>query len=229
MEQILEWDKALLLFINGQNSPFFDNFFWLASSKEAWIPFYLTLLYILTRRAPKMALVFTTTIILTIVLSDQISSTFFKNFFQRLRPSHEPSLEEIVRVLFNYRGGQYGFVSSHAANTIGLATLLALIFKNKALTITLISWAVIVSYSRIYLGVHYPTDVIVGGLVGFLSALLCYKLLLWFLKKSYKINIWLNNKKEVNEIILKEDMEIFIISLISSTLLLLLISKVMCL
>lgn len=228
MDLILEWDKALLLFINGHTTPFFDNFFWLVSSKQAWIPFYLTLLYLFIKRAPKMAVVLIVVIVLTIVLSDQISSTFFKNVFQRLRPSHEPSLNEIVRVLFNYRGGQYGFVSSHAANSFGLATILALIFRNKALTITLIIWAAIVSYSRIYLGVHYPADVIVGGLVGVLSALLCYKILLWFLKKNSKINVWLESIRGTNGLFIKNDVEILFISLTSSILLLLFISKVIC-
>jgi undecaprenyl-diphosphatase len=105
---------------------------------------------------------------ITITLCDQTTSHLIKNLVQRLRPSHEPTLEGLIYISKAGPGGLYGFVSSHAANCFGLATFIYLTFDNqfKPLKYWLIVWAVLVSYSRIYNGVHYPGDVLVGGLIG---------------------------------------------------------------
>jgi len=105
-------------------------------------------------------------IALCVLLADQLSVHLFKNVFQRLRPSHEPELTGMVHLVRDYRGGNWGFVSSHAANTFAIATFLSLIFKNRKFWIILFSWCIIVSYTRIYLGVHYPGDIFGGALLG---------------------------------------------------------------
>jgi undecaprenyl-diphosphatase len=119
-------------------------------------------------------------IALTILLADQITSTFMKPFFSRLRPTHDPELENLVHIVNGYRGGKFGFASSHAANTFGLAMFVFLLFRNRSKHVAWIFlWAAVVAYSRIYLGVHYPGDIIVGGFVGMICAFGCYHLFKW--------------------------------------------------
>jgi undecaprenyl-diphosphatase len=114
-------------------------------------------------------------VVITVAVADQVTSTLMKPFFERLRPSHEPGLRDMVNIVNEYRGGRFGFASSHAANTFGVATLMWLTLKNFRPWIGLLFlWAVGVGYTRVYLGVHYPGDIIVGDFIGFLSALAAY-------------------------------------------------------
>ena len=122
-------------------------------------------------------------IILVITLADQTSVHLFKNVFQRLRPCHEPALENLVHLVNNKCGGQYGFISSHAANTFGLALLTLLWIKKRWFTALMITWALLVAYSRVYLGVHYPLDVMVGGIWGAGCGWLVFLLFRWTLSK----------------------------------------------
>lgn len=123
---------------------------------------------------------------LTILLADQVSSGLMKPYFERLRPCHNPELEGLLYV-YGRCGGLYGFVSSHAANTFGVATFLTLILRKKQKGIKwLFLYAVIVSYSRIYLGVHYPLDVLFGALVGVLSAYLSWAVVVILKRKIIK-------------------------------------------
>lgn len=122
---------------------------------------------------PLLALVF------VILLCDQISSSFFKAFFERLRPSHEPSLEGIVRLVNGKKGGRFGFVSSHAANSFGLAMFTALLFRKWYFSLVIFLWALVNSYSRIYMGLHYPGDIIGGLLLG----LFCGAFVYWLFKR----------------------------------------------
>ena len=116
---------------------------------------------------------------LVFVLCDQISSSFFKEFFERLRPSHEPSLEGIVRLVNGKKGGRFGFVSSHAANSFGLAMFTALLFKKWYYSVLIFLWASVNSYSRIYLGLHYPGDILGGLILGILCGFFVY----WMYKR----------------------------------------------
>lgn len=158
-------DSQLFLFLNGLHSEFWDSIMWWVSGKEEWIPLYLVLLGWLIFRFKWRILYLIPFIVLLIVLSDQIS-VLIKNTVQRFRPTHDPEIGNLVNTLNNYRGGKYGFVSSHAANSFALAIFTSLILKNRWFTVFIFFWAALVSYSRIYLGVHYPGDILFGALLG---------------------------------------------------------------
>lgn len=146
------------------------------SGKIIWIPLYTAILIFLAIKYKKKFLVILLFIILAVTLADQSSVNLFKNLFHRLRPCHEPSLEGLVHLVKGECGGLYGFVSSHAANSFNIALLSLMLIRKKWYTICIILWASIIGYSRIYLGVHYPGDVIVGSLLGALIGWGVYKL-----------------------------------------------------
>jgi len=177
---IVELDTKLFLFFNSLNSSFFDVIMWHISGKYEWIPLYAIIIFFLFKKFKIKGFIPFIFIILAIALADQISVHCFKEVFQRLRPCHNTDIQDIVHIVNNKCGGKYSFVSSHAANTFALAGFLFSIFKNKWFTIGIFSWAVIVSYSRIYLGVHYPLDVFCGALLGFIIG---FSLFLIFNKK----------------------------------------------
>ncbi|MCF8380529.1 MAG: phosphatase PAP2 family protein [Bacteroidales bacterium] len=172
-------DEKLILAINGVNSPFMDSLMWWISGKFSWWPLYLILIALIFWKHPwRQSLMILGFVIFLIALSDQTSVHLFKNVFQRPRPSHNPALENILHYVNNYKGGAFGFISSHASNTFSVALFLILIFRNKYLSISLIIWAILVGYSRIYLGVHYFTDVFAGALWGSFLASITYILYL---------------------------------------------------
>lgn len=170
---MIEWfetiDRALFLAINGAHHPYVDSFMVFISEKFTWIPLYLAMAVIAQRKLGWKGLgLFAVLAILTVVLTDQSSVKLFKDVFQRYRPCHNHEIGHLVHIVNEKCGGIYGFVSSHAANHFGIAVFFAatLFRKIRLGWIILIFWAVLVSYSRIYLGVHYPADVFVGGLLG---------------------------------------------------------------
>lgn len=176
LDKIVELDTDLFLFLNGLHNPFFDFIMYWLSDKLIWIPFYLFIIYILIREFKKKAALVLVFIAFLITLCDQTASGFFKPFFKRFRPSHEESLKTIIHLSDAGPGGKYGFVSSHAANVFGLAVFLYLLLPSKynTLKIILLFWAFIVSYSRIYNGVHYPLDILTGALIGTVYAFLVH-------------------------------------------------------
>lgn len=145
-----------------------------------WIPLLLVLLYVLLKNRPWREVVFfVIALALVIVIADRFSSGFCKPFFARFRPSHEPALEGLVDIVDGYRGGLYGFISSHAANTFGAWAFIALYMRRRVASVTVFLWACLSSYSRIYLGLHYPGDILMGALFGILTGACLYALFLF--------------------------------------------------
>jgi len=178
-------DARLLLIVNGAHSPFFDSVMWCISGRWIWVPFYAVLAYLLFRRMSwKRASICLVTIGLIILAADQTCATLIRPEIGRLRPANlNNPLSSFVHVVNGYRGGRYGFPSCHAANTFALAVFMSLVIRHKWFTVMMFSWAFDVSYSRMYLGVHYFGDLFCGARVGSLFAVLFYSLLKFLCEK----------------------------------------------
>lgn len=184
LETLQTIDEKLLLWINGSHTPFGDDLMWFASGKWTWVPFYLMLIALLVWKFKKDAISMILLVGLLILISDQLASGLFKPLVQRLRPSHEPGLSETLHIVNGYRGGRYGFMSSHAANSFALAFYLTFVAASRLrwLPYVLFSVASLVSLSRVYLGVHYPSDVVAPIVFSLLIAWLISRLYLRIIK-----------------------------------------------
>jgi len=168
------WDTNLFLFINGIHASFFDGIMFAISAKLTWVPLYIAALYVVIKKWKRESVWVILALVLCIVIADQVSSGIIKHAVQRLRPSHAEDLKGMVHLVKGYGGGMFGFVSSHAANSFGFALLSSILFKNRKYTFVIFGWAALLSYSRVYLGVHYPGDIFGGMIVGVLAAMICF-------------------------------------------------------
>ena len=191
IERLIHIDTQILLAINGWHAPWADTLMWIVSAKATWIPLYLLLIGLLVWRYRKPSpmsvkwlqkvpacVVMIVVIGLAVGAADFIASGILKDLVARPRPTRVPELEGVLHLVNGYKSGRYGFVSSHAANTMAVALLFSLIWRNKIATCGLMLWVVANCYSRMYLGVHYPMDIIGGLVVGCLVGWLMYELLL---------------------------------------------------
>ena len=184
-EQLINWDKSLLLHLNGMHTDFWDIVMFQMSNKFIWLPLYVFLLYLVIRDYRLRTIDVLISIALLITISDFSSVHLFKEIFQRLRPCHDSEIKPLLHLVYNECGGLYSFVSSHAANTFALTFFLITVMgkKVKYLTAGMVVWASIVSYSRIYLGAHYPLDVLCGAVLGIATGTLLGKLFMWYYSK----------------------------------------------
>lgn len=160
------------------NSPFWDSFFYIVTGRVFWIPFVLGLLFLAYLRVGWRALYVFLFFGLAMGLADQVSVKLFKEVFERLRPCHNPLINDLVHTVYGHCGGKFGFVSSHAANSFSIAVFAGFLFKKKYRFVmpVMLMWAALVSYSRIYVGVHFPADIICGGILGGIIACFVYKI-----------------------------------------------------
>ena len=190
IDKLIHIDTEILLAINGWHAPWADTLMWIISAKATWIPLYLLLIGLLVWRYRKPAMtsvkwlqrvpacvVMIVVIGLAVGAADFIASGILKELVARPRPTRVPELEGVLHLVNGYRSGRYGFVSSHAANTMAVALLFSLIWRNKIATVGLMLWVTANCYSRMYLGVHYPTDILGGLMVGALVAVVVYAML----------------------------------------------------
>ena len=169
-------NNSLFLLLNFDGGDFLDNFFFIVSGKLTWIPLYIYILYMIYKKYGVKSMLLSLLFIgIGIGIADQVCN-LFKNNLPTLRPTHDPMLDGMVHTVRGYVGGLYGTVSAHAATTFSVALFSSYVIKCKWVTLGLILWALLVAYSRIYLGVHFPEDILYGSVLGFTIGTVMYKL-----------------------------------------------------
>lgn len=175
VEKILVYERDLFFMLNGSDSPFLDRFMWLYSGKAVWLPLAAFILIVLLyKKKWRESILILLAIVLVITFCDQFASHVCKPIFTRFRPTHHPDFMDQVKTVFDYRGGKYGFISSHAANAFGFATFMSLLFRYRLFTWTIFLWAALTAYTRVYLGVHFITDIVPGAIAGVFFGWLVY-------------------------------------------------------
>lgn len=186
MEEIIQFDKQLLLMVNGSDSTFLDWVVMTLTNAKTWIPLYLSLLYVVvkTNRNVREVLLIVAAAGLCVLLAGTIDDEIVKPLVARWRPTHDPQIGSLVDTVNDYRGGNYGFFSAHASNTFSIALFFSLLMRQRLLTIGLVLWSLTNCWTRLYLGVHYPGDITVGLIWGALVGYGVYRLYLRFTKPA---------------------------------------------
>jgi undecaprenyl-diphosphatase len=203
LQNILEIDKELFLFLNSLHNSFWDTIMLMVTRKETWIPFFVIILFFIIKNYRSKALLVIIFLAFTILVSDQLS-VLLKDNIQRFRPVHDPVIGPLVHNVLR-KGSQYGFVSSHAANGFAIFAFTASIFKNRNYWFLLLFWAILFSYSRIYSGVHYPLDILGGAVLGWLIGVGGYKLLVLVENRYFK-----KHQPEISETKLENSQSVII-------------------
>ena len=175
-QEILHIDQQLLLALNGSWGPGWDNFFHIVTARLTWVPLYALILYFAWRKIGTRNLLWMILCLgVAVIAADQICN-FFKYFTPKLRPSHTPAIQAFVHTVHGYRGGLYGTVSAHAAISFTLALFSLRLFQVKWFTGVILFWAILICYSRIYAGLHFPMDILFGTILGILLGCLAFNI-----------------------------------------------------
>ncbi|WP_340113590.1 phosphatase PAP2 family protein [Maribellus mangrovi] len=190
LQHILEWDKELFLYLNSFHSDFWDTIMLTITRKETWVPLYAIIIWYFIRNYRIKSILIIIALALLVLAADQFSG-LLKDTIQRFRPVHEPAIENVVHNVLR-KGGLYGFVSAHAANSVAILVFTSRIFKRRSYYILMMLWTLMFCYSRIYSGVHYPLDLLGGALLGWGAGYGIYKLMMFvenhfFFSRSPKI------------------------------------------
>ena len=186
-EFLQQIDEVVLLWFNGSDSLYLDNVVMAFTSGLTWIPLYVALLYLVIKNSenmPQFALI-VLGVLVTMLLSDGLADYIAKPYVARWRPTNDPVLKYSIDVVGNYRETSYGFFSAHASNTMAVAIFFCQLVRNRALSLALVAWSLLSCWTRLYLGVHYPSDILVGLVWGCVSALIgyfCYRKIYFAIK-----------------------------------------------